>query len=695
MILDSLRLHNWRQFRGTTPEIRFSGAENSPVTVLFGTNGAGKTALLNAFTWTLYNSTTRGFLFPDQIVNKSALRDAAPGEIVEGWVEIKFKHMGNRFSIRKSAREERQVEVSSTRRVGEPTTELQLCGTDGIWRTENQIAETIGRVLPADLHSYFFFDGERIERIVRPDPKERADIANATKKLIGLEVLERAVRHLVSARKELEKEYGSIGDTETVALLEEKEAVESSATALKSRLVELDSNIASHRDRKSDLEQRLRQLNEVKAIQERRDSLNQDKLGRRNSLDNLGEELSELITKRGYTVFVTEMSTSYTRIIEEKRKKGELPSGIKRQFVDDLLDRDLCICDRGLTEGEFQEARNAVASWKSRAGLGEVEEKAIRMGGEVKQLEFQLQEFYSRLDQCEQRRSIDREQLSKIEQELDSIRDQLQHSPQEEVSELEGQLSAIESAIDSNLQDKGSIKSGIQQNERRLTEIYSKLQKSEAHEERQRIARDRVVAAGEAIQRIGDSKGRFEVNFRGHLLEKIRGLFSVISYTPYVPEIGDDYSLGLRESAGGIPLGVAASQGESQILSLCFIGAIISIAKEYQTKRERLPGPGDSDYPLVMDSPFGSLGPTYRKQIADHVTTIADQVVIMVTNTQWHKEVEASVTDRVGHAYVLQYFSPKEELPRETIEFGGEAHDLIRNSPNDYEYTTVLEVSHG
>ena len=194
---------------------------------------------------------------------------------------------------------------------------------------------------------------------------------------------------------------------------------------------------------------------------------------------------------------------------------------------------------------------------------------------------------------------------------------------------------------------------------------------------------------------LGRSTSRFESNFRRHLGEKVRSLFDTISYTPYFPEIEEDYSLSLRESAGGTPLGVASSQGESQILSLSFIGAIIAIAKEYQAKRERLPGPRDNEYPLVMDSPFGSLGPTYRKQITDHITRIADQVAIMVTNTQWRGEVEMSIRERIGHCYVLQYFSPKADLPRETIDIGGETHDLIRNSPNNYEYTTVKEVTHG
>jgi DNA sulfur modification protein DndD len=94
-----------------------------------------------------------------------------------------------------------------------------------------------------------------------------------------------------------------------------------------------------------------------------------------------------------------------------------------------------------------------------------------------------------------------------------------------------------------------------------------------------------------------------------------------------------------------------------------------------------------------MDSPFGSLGPNYRRQVADHITRLADQVIIMVTNTQWRGEVEQSLRGRVGKAYVLEYFSPKRDFTHETVELSGRSHDLIKASPNEFEYTTLTEVS--
>ena len=93
-------------------------------------------------------------------------------------------------------------------------------------RSRRPFADAIGRILPEDLHTYFFFDGERIERLVQPREEERADIANATKKLFSLEILERAIRHVTSAKKTLEDEYERVGDAQAVQLIEEKRGVE-------------------------------------------------------------------------------------------------------------------------------------------------------------------------------------------------------------------------------------------------------------------------------------------------------------------------------------------------------------------------------------------------------------------------------------------------------------------------------------
>jgi DNA sulfur modification protein DndD len=693
MRLSSMRLHNFRQFKGSSPEIIFSSPGGRPVTVFFGTNGSGKTALLNAFTWTLYGTTSRGFLLPEQVVNKAALREAKPNDKVETSIEIKFEHLGYIYAIRKTQAVRRGPTEAEVMPLGMPVTELQWAGPDGRWKSESSVSDAVGRILPEDLHTYFFFDGERIERLVQPKQEERADIANATKKLFSLEILDRAIRHVGSARKTLENEYQKIGDAKTVTLLAEKKRLEEAVAAAYARVKELDENILTARGYENEIQARLEKLEEVKEIQERRKSLEDDRDKRAASLRQVRAQVSLLINSRAYTVFLGEACETYRSIVETMRHRGELPAGIKRQFVEDLLSRDMCICGRSLGHDDSSDARAVVKGWINRAGLADVEEKAIRMGGEVKQLEIHTRDFWSQLDGFEERRYADRVELSRIESELTSISQDLLQSNVEEVGELERQLQKWKRQIEEYLREQGAENHKISSADLERVNIESDLSKHQNAEARQQLAQRRLNASKEVIDRIAESKKRFEVKFRVDLTKKVRMLFDTISYTPYIPEITEDFGLQLRESAGGMPLPVAASQGESQILSLCFIGGVIALAREYQARTERLPGPDSSQFPLVMDSPFGSLGPTYRRQVADHITTLADQVILMVTNTQWRGEVEQSLRGRVGRAYLLQYYSPKPDVARETIEIGSASYDLINVSPSEYEYTAILEVA--
>jgi len=692
MRLASLRLSNFRQFRGTTPELSFAPPGERPITVFFGTNGAGKTALLNAFTWTLYGVTSRGFLLADQVVNKAALREAKKSDTVDAWVEIKFEHLDCNYVIRRTQRVRRGDTEADATLLGDPVTELQWAGPDGRWRSETSVQDTIGRILPEDLHTYFFFDGERIERLVQPREEERADIANATRKLFSLEILDRAIRHVSAAKRTLEAEYQRIGDAKTVLLIEEKRKVEDTVAHKQQRVRELDKNIDGHRQAEDEIQNRLRNLQAVRQIQERREGLQDDKAARSASLSQVRSEVSALLSSRAYTIFLPDACDTYRRVVDAMRQRGELPAGIKKQFVEDLLSKNECICGRSLDHERETDARAVVESWKNRAGLADVEEKAIRMGGEVKQLEVYTDQFWVQLDHFEERRTADRQELSRIEENLERISEQLRHSGEEEVGPLEERRRQILKAIEGDLIEQGSCREVMKGHQERLREIEAALEKHQATEAKQQLAKRRLDAARDVIERIEKSKSRFEAKFRVDLTKKLRTLFDKISYTPYVPEITEEYSLCLRESAGGMPLPVAASQGESQILSLCFIGAVIELAREYQARKERLPGPDSSQYPVVMDSPFGSLGPTYRRQVADHITRLADQVILMVTNTQWRGEVEQSLSGRIGKAYILQYYSPKSDLSAETIEVGVASYELIKGSPNDFEYTTVSEV---
>lgn len=694
MKLQSIQLKNFRQFYGETAVLRLStSSRNHNVVVFHGSNGSGKTALLNAFTWALYEAFTRGFQYPDQLINKRALRLAQPGEVVDAWVEVRFEHEDRHYVLRRAIEAERRPGEPEWTRLGDARASLQWCGADGKWNSQDRVGDAIGRILPADLHSYFFFDGERIERIVQASKDEQVALGEATKRLLGLEVLVRGETHLNRVRKDLEKELQGIGDPETKRLLEEKQSLEEEKEQLATRVEEIAQNIEADEARRREIDDRLRRLDEVRSIQERRDQLQREQDGRRALLTQTRTELASLVSTKGFSLFLNPAIERFRSVIESLRERGELPAGIKRQFVDDLLDSGSCICDRDLAPGYAP--RQAVEAWKAKAGLGDVEEKAIRMGGEIAAIEQVIPDTLSGIDRLQRRKSTAREELARIEQELDDIKEKLENSPQEEISGLEIQRSKIREAIAQSNREHGEVSRRIRDLDEKIAELEKKRAQHQGRERRQRIAQARVDAAMNARDRIREVRELLEKEFRKKLVERVARIFSRISVTPYVPELTDEWGLRLLESAGGEPLPVAASQGESQILSLSFIASIIEQAREMQSKRAHLPGPDSAVYPMVMDSPFGSLDPVYRHQVAEHVPQLADQVLLFLTQTQWRGEVEQSLSGRVAHSYVLTYFTPRDDIQPEHIEIDGESFALVKRSPNEFEYTEICEVHYG
>ena len=692
MRLNGLRLKNFRQFYGESPKIEMTPVGGTNVTVIHGSNGAGKTALLNAFTWALYESFTRAFQLPKQLVNKRAIRETARGEQVEAWVELDFEHGDRRYRLRRTMEVLRTSDDPGWEQRGPSRPVLQSCGPDGKWTAHLHVAASIARVLPTDLHSYFFFDGERIEQIGQvEDKEEQKRLGEATKKLLGIEVLVRAVAHLDTVRKTLESELADVGDLKTKGVVQRKKRLEEEAQEVDGRLDELQRNEGVCRARKKEIEARLRTLEEAKAMQQRRDQLVKEEEARTNSLKQTRQALSDVVSTRGYTIFLESPIADFRQLIDGLRERGELPAGIKRQFVEDLLDMAQCICKRELPPDSGP--RYAVEAWRERTGLADVEEKAIRMGGEIGMIEQDAPGVLETIDQMQQRKATDRVELSRVEMELDEIRENLKSNPKEEVSGLESRRDDLESELAGINREQGELVARRKAIDTEISGCDEDMRQHSAKKGRQEVAQRRVDVAIQSREVIKQVRGLLEADFRSRLGQRIQRLFAKISFTPYVPQLADDWSLRLLESAGGHPLPVAASQGESQILSLSFISSIIDVAREKLGHRSELTETESVHYPIVMDSPFGSLDPTYRYQVAEHVPALADQVVLMVTESQWRGEVAAALARRINRQYVLTYYTPRSDVQAESIELSGAEYDLVRQSPGEFEYSMIREVS--
>src|SRR6476469_10003735 len=268
MKLTSIKLCNFRCFYGKTPEILLSMGEARNTTIIHGNNGAGKTTLLNAFTWVLYEKFSAAFASEEYLVNKRAIAEAKPGDTIECWVEIIWEHDGKCYRAKRQCLGYK----GETLQQGESKLYMQIAGDDGKWKLpQQQPDDIIGRILPESLHQYFFFDGERIERIVRSDNK--IEIAEATKTMLGVEVVNRSIRHLGDTKKILEEELKIIGDVQTQKLLSSKDKLEKESDRLSKRQLEISGELANQETLKKETSNRLRELSGAKDLEERRKEL--------------------------------------------------------------------------------------------------------------------------------------------------------------------------------------------------------------------------------------------------------------------------------------------------------------------------------------------------------------------------------------------------------------------------------------
>ncbi len=688
MKLISLRLKNFRQFYGETPEITLAGSDRKKITIIHGNNGSGKTTLLNAFTWVLFGTFTTAFKETDELVNKRAVVEASAGESVDCWVELLFEHGNQTHRLIRNRRAE--LDGDTTKERDEDCT-LFISQRDGRWIAADQDPEqVINRILPESLHQYFFFDGERIEKIVQSN--KRKEISEATRTLIGLEVIKRAVDHLKLVRKTFQDKLKSIGDPETQRLLDRKQTLEQEIETIQQKQDEIELELLHFAQEKDEISGRLRSLDAVRQTQLRRDDLEKQRQLEESKLEQARGNLKLAISTRGYTVLLKDATAKFRSLVEGLRERGELPADIKQQFVRDLLERRRCICGSELCEGTH--AYEQVRSFLERAGLADVEETVIRMGAQVDGMEAQVPKFWEEVKQ--EQRNIQQltQSLSRIETTLDEIREQLRGNPNEDIQKLEERLEDVELRIRRLTLEQGENNQKLKDDAAAIAQLEQQIEAHQLKEERQSLAQRRLQAVEEVRSRLEQVQENYSVWFRTQLERRIQEVFSEISITPYTPRLNDKYELTLEDSTTGRSTPVAASQGESQILSLSFIGAIVDKVREWSKNKQSslFMGPDSNVFPLVMDSPFGALDATHRRQVARSIPILANQLVVLVSKTQWREEVEEEMDPLIGRMYVLSYHSPKAELEPDKMLLLGEEYPLVRRSVNEFEWTEVLEV---
>lgn len=687
MKLRRLRLENFRQFRGQQ-EIAFSVEPDRNVTVLWGANGAGKTTLLNAFTWVLYGAFTKDFEKAEELCNIDQWSALDPGSRISVAVELEFDHESQLFTLRRESTYRKSAEGQQ---ILEHDAESSLDYTDETGRrhSSGNPDDHIKQLLPERLHSFFFFNGERIEHLVQPSAYE--EIEDAIKTILGLTEVERAIRHLPKVAKEFEKVLRKHGSDEQREITKALDGIDDEVSRTQVGLERSQRDAAQYQEEMDLVSEQLRGTEMARELQRERDSLLRRDTELDEELQSIEQELDEVLRARG---FLAPGIGLFDRIIsqfEVKRERKELPAPVKRDFIDDLLQDGVCICGASLAEGT--PGHEHIEDWRQRAGMAEVEQRWNELHAQAGSLAERREELRAELDRLLTRRDSALGNRKLVGEQLSEVSSKLKNGASEDVQELENARAAWEQRKDDEIREQGRLSATLDRLREDRSTWETKLKRVESGIAEAELAKRRLSVSRQALETLEKIYEIRTEGTRSELDTKIKQIYRGITFKPYIPEVKQDFHLALLHADSGEP--VAKSTGENQILSLSFVGALAAIARaryeQTRASRSRSVGARGGIYPIVMDAAFGSLDENYRKEVSTGLPGLAEQIVIMVSKSGGDGAVD-HLQDSVGRSYVIQYRTTRDDVRAESISIDGVEHRYVDISDDGAEYAEIVEV---
>ncbi|MBI1925908.1 AAA family ATPase [Candidatus Poribacteria bacterium] len=637
MKLEYLKLKHFRQYYGEQT-IRFACDSLRNVTVIHGVNGAGKTSLFTALNWCLYGegADMQKKKIGD-LVSKRAITEANIDPFVETSVRLVFTHEQERYIV------ERKLEgYMSKQQIESRNEKFALWQTrhDGQTEEVREPEWKIASILPASVRTYFFFDGEKIDNFARPGHEK--EVEDAVRNVLKIEAIERAKRHLEAIVRDYQSELKKHTTGRLQELIEQKVKKELERDKLSNGLEEKQKELESAQKQMQDIDSRLAEIQSARVLNEKRKQIEDSRKTKQQQENRLWNEIRD-ITNRSFIFLAKPAFDKAMIVLDRKRERGEIPSGIREQFLNDLIEQMLCICGRPITDGST-EHQNLI-NFLNRSVSSKLEDIVLETGGDLKRLIPRVPEIPDQLiNLMKQRRNLN-DEIESLDGRLKEISDQLIDFEEEEGGNLEKKRRKHADEIRRLEAEINHAKGRIEEIDKERKQLDEKIEKEQASEEKTERLRRCYTLASKSAEAAGKMVDLFAHDMREIIQTEVQKIFKQLIWKESHFQnihLSEDYRLDVIDRYG-MAARPEMSAGERQVLSLAFIAGMAKVAKEEET------------FPLVMDTPFGRLSSAHREKITEHLPEIADGLILFVTDEELHGQARNNLEPRIGEEYKLVF----------------------------------------
>lgn len=652
MILQKMSLTNFRQFRGSQ-EIEFARGATGKVTVVFGENGRGKTAIYRALLFCLYGEKrlSQDAQVDDRelyLVNYPEMEARSPDKKpVEARVCLDFTHAGRTYHIERSilgmladgevVQEDNGVRLVTQDEGGNATTT----------RDSNEIDVVVGHILDRGLREYFLFDGEKIERLTRAGTEQRREISIGVRKLLDIDVLETAMRATSRLRKYLDSEIETRATGELARVIKQIRENDERSAELEARIKTIDDELQHAGQEKKQVDGELDKIREIRDLLTARANLEKKERELEAQVDELLQDMKNR-TGKAALLLVRKTADKVFRNIDKRKQKHEIPSEIRRDLIDRLISEGRCICGTTIKAGT-EEHRN-ILLWRNRTTDILTEDSMLNLWRYLGGVRGHYDDIGGAAEAVLQKYAVVKNELQVTRRRIEELKQKIGSSARADASKLEKHRQQIERKIIKLEEEQAQAQEEIAV----LREEHERLQQQRKVIEKEQGIRDEMSKRAALAAATSDALKSIHEEFTGETRDLIGA-----SATRYFRELLDDegkktlrdvvvdsdYSIQVYDRWQK-PFLANISAGQRQIMSIAFIAALAGAAA----------GTDVLEMPLFMDTPFGRLSHEHRRNLLENVPKWCTQWVILATDTEFGR-LEAHIlraTKQWTKFYVLK-----------------------------------------
>ena len=624
MKIKNMEYYNFRNF-AEPGKIEF--AIDGSMTVIYGTNGDGKTTLHQLFQWILY-----GQVSFNRTTSADKLYNLAKGEKLRKecsfkvWGQIEFEHMREEYLVRREWEYYKGKNGEIIHKSSGDEFFVQKISGKGAGKNLDRPNSAIEEVLPSGLAPYFFFDGETMIADLKIRGSDSAKtLKKALYSIFELELYEKALTDIGSRTRT----QSALGQLESRL----KEAQAKAATEKKQRDYIKDIRILTEKIEIIDNEN-TEYCNRLEAYNERMLSISEQigtnksrkqLEGNRRSLIKDIAEYNESI-KKTMLRFGKEISSNYSyllisSVVEDADKRlymqvqdeeNKIIPGLTKELLINLINNTenrTCICGHHIGRTEVQ----TLEKWKSyfppasyKSTYDKFTLKAAKFSRSYN--ENGLFSYFKDVLEFKKRIREKEEQISNIDQELSEAGniDELL----DERKELEREVKEINQKISENDSLKGSFVHQKKMRER----IVEKIGTASSEVQKYDLLIKKLEDAEKDIRQLLVTETS---DYSQMLRQEIQNLIDNMLTSKREVFLNEDFQLQVKDSYGD----ESKSEGQFAVISFAYIGGILKVLKSHK----KLSG---KEYPLILDGPFSKLDEEQKRTVIRIIPQYAPQIIV-------------------------------------------------------------------